>query len=40
MDTINDTIIDKIENYIDYVLRKENDINQIEIKMNEIKKTF
>ena len=37
MDTINDTIIDKIENYIDYVLRKENDINQIEIKMNDIK---
>lgn len=40
MDTINDKIIDKIENYIDYILKKEIDINQREIKMNEIKKTF
>lgn len=40
MDALEDSTIDNIEKYIDYVLKKENDINQREIKINEIKKTF
>lgn len=40
MDTLNDKILDNIEKYIDYVLKKEIDINQRELKLNEIKKTF
>ena len=40
MDTLNDKILDNIEKYIDYVLKKEIDINQRELKLNELKKTF
>lgn len=38
MDKINDTILNEIEEYIQYVEKKEDDINSVEDKMNEIKK--
>ena len=38
MDKLHDNIIHKIEEYIKYIEKKEEDINSIEDKMNEIKK--
>lgn len=38
MDKINDTILNEIIEYIKYVEKKEEDINSVEDKMNEIKK--
>lgn len=38
MDKINDTILNEILEYIQYVEKKEDDINSVEDKMNEIKK--
>lgn len=38
MDKINDTILNEIIEYIQYVEKKEDDINSVEDKMNEIKK--
>lgn len=38
MDKLQDNIIHKIEEYIKYIEKKEEDINSIENKMNEIKK--
>lgn len=38
MDKINDTILNEITEYIQYVEKKEDDINSVEDKMNEIKK--
>jgi len=38
MDKLQDNIIHKIEEYIQYIEKKEEDINSVEDKMNEIKK--
>jgi len=38
MDKLQDNILHKIEEYIKYIEKKEEDINSIEDKMNEIKK--
>ena len=40
MEQLNNDIINNIEKYVNYVLKKEEDINNIENKINEIKKTF
>lgn len=38
MDKINDNVLNEIIEYIQYVEKKEEDINSVEDKMNEIKK--
>jgi hypothetical protein len=38
MDKLQDNIIHNIEEYIQYIEKKEEDINSVEDKMNEIKK--
>lgn len=38
MDKINDSVLNEIVEYIQYVEKKEEDINSVEDKMNEIKK--
>ena len=40
MEQLNNDIINNIEKYVNYVLKKEEDINNIENKINEIKKKF
>ena len=40
MEQLNNDIVNNIKKYVNYVLKKEEDINNIENKINEIKKTF